>query len=202
MEGKHFLCKHPNSCFWNAINGYVRGASLGLILRAAITIIAGLFRRTLIKNPASILKMFSKENMRIVIFLSGMVGVHRTILCLLRRYTHNERISSFVAGFCSAIPLIVEDGESRVLYSLYMLIRSFDAICKYLVSHNIVPKIPHCIEYLYILSTTVLHYSKVWHPDCVNKGYGNVLNRFMKEPNDHFYIDMIGYTDKLLLKRK
>ena len=202
MEDKHSLCKHPNSCLWNAINGYIRGASIGLIIRAAITIISGLFRRTLFKNPASLLKMFSKENMRIVAFLCGMVGIHRTVLCFLRRYTNSEKISSFVAGVCSGIPLIVEDKESRVLYSLYMLIRSFDAICKYLVAQKIVPKVPYMIEYLFIFAITVLHYARAWHPDCINKGYGNVLNRFLKEPNDPLYIDMVGYTDKLFLKRK
>lgn len=184
----------------NALGGFVRGASIGLIIRGVITLISGLFRRTLFKNPASILKMFSKNNLRIVFFLSGMVGVHRAVLCALRRYTNNEKISSFWAGAVGAIPLAFEDSESRVLYALYLLIRSFDSVCKYLVTNKLVPVIPHFVELLFIFSITVLHYTKVWNADCLNKGYLSLLNKFMKEPNDKVYLDMIGYGDKLLKK--
>ena len=200
MEDKHSLCKHPGSCIINALKGFFRGAVIGLGIKAAIALVFGIFRRTIFKHPALLLKIFSKENLRLVFFLSGTIGVQRSVLCLLRRLTNNERISSFVAGFCGGIPLAFENTESRVAYSLYMLARSLDAICKYLVSKNLLPKIPYAIEMVYMFSLSTLHYTKIWNSDCLNKGYYNMIVRFLREPNDPYYIDMTGVSDHLRKK--
>ena len=202
MEGKHRLCKHPDSCLINALKGFLQGAVVGIGIRAAIVLAIGLFRRTFFKNPAMMLKVFSSENIKLVYFLCGTVGIHRAVLCLFRRLTNNEKISSFAAGFCSAIPLAIEHSDSRVEYSLYMVARAMDAFCVYLVSAKLVPTIPYLIEIVYILSFSALQYIKVWNPECIHAGYSSMLNRFLKEPNDPLYIDMRGVHDHILLKKK
>ena len=201
MADKHALCKHKGSCLINALKGYLRGALIGLGIRTIIAIIFGLLKRTIFKNPMVLLKIFAKENMRLVYFLSGMIGVHRSVLCLMRRYTNNEKVSSFVAGFFGGLPLILEDADSRITYGLYILVRGLDALCKFLVSTGKVPKVPYLLEILYILSMTILVDSKAHNPECLNKGFSSMVNKMMKEPNDPVYVDFSGYHDKKLLKR-
>jgi hypothetical protein len=142
--------------------------------------------------------MFAKENMKLVYFLGGMIGLHRSTLCLLRHYTNNEKISSFFAGFASGIPLIFEHPDNRMLFSMYLLVRAGDTICKYLVSQGLVPKIPKFIELVYIFSLSVLIYAGVFHPESTNKGFLGLMNRLVREPNDIVYIDMTGFRDKML----
>lgn len=173
---------------------------IGLGVRAAIGLIMGLLKRTIFKNPASLLKIFSKENMKLVYFLSGMVGVHRSVLCILRRFTNCEQKSSFFAGFASGLPLLFEESESRVLFSLYMLVRAGDAFCKFLVDYKIVPRVPKFIEIVYFVSLSVLIYLRVFHPETANKGFSNLMGRLVREPNDKVYLDMTGYFDRLVKK--
>ncbi|OMJ93213.1 hypothetical protein SteCoe_3914 [Stentor coeruleus] len=196
------LCRHKGNCLQNALKGFVRGTIIGLGIRAAITLVLGLLKRTIIKNPLSFLKMFSKDNLRIVWFLSVMVGVYRSVLCYMRRKTKDEKLSSFVAGFASSIGLIFEESESRTLYALYLLVRSLDALCKYLVANKKISSIPNAIEGLYTLSMLILVHSRVFDPDALNHGFYNVINRFMKEPNDVVFLDMIGHSDHIFIKKK
>ena len=201
MAEKTSLCKHPDSCLKNSLRGFIRGAIIGLGIRAAIGIVLGLIKRTIIKNPASLLKIFSKENMKLVYFLTGMVGVHRSVLCISRTFTNCEKKSSFLAGLASGVPLLFEESESRVLFSLYMLVRAGDAFCKYLVSAGFVPRVPKFMEIVYIAALSVLIYVRVFHPEATNKGFSNIMGRIIREPNDMVYIDMSGFYDKII-KRK
>ena len=202
MADKHSLCKHKRSCVANSALGYVRGGIIGLSIRAIITLLVGIFRKTLFKNPLGlVLKIFHKENMRLVFFLSGTIGVYRSVLCLLRRITNNEKISSFFAGFASGIPLLFEEPESRVLYSLYVFVRSMDTVFKFLVAKKIFPKVTNFMEFMFVVSISIMHYTRVWNSDCLNRGYLNMLNRFTREPNDPIYTDMIGYGDKFNRKK-
>lgn len=200
MAEKTSLCKHHDSCLINSIKGFIRGALIGLGVRAAIGLIMGLLKRTIIKNPASLLKIFSKDNMKLVYFLSGMVGVHRSSLCILRRFTNCEQKSSFLAGFAGGLPLLFEESDSRVLFSLYMLVRAGDAFCKFLVNMRIVPKVPNLIEIVYIASLCVLIFLRVFHPETVNKGFANLMGRLVSEPNDKVYLNMTAYFDNFVKK--
>ena len=198
MAEKSSLCKHPGPCLHNSLKGFFRGAVIGLGIRTAIALVFGLIKRTLIKNPMSILKIFSSSNMKLVYFLSGMIGFHRSALCIARHYTNNEKISSFIAGFASGVPLLVEESETRMLFSMYLLVRAADTVCKYLVSNGIVPKIPKFIEIVYILALGILIYSGAYHPESTNKGFLSLMARLVREPNDWIYIDMVGFRDKML----
>ena len=202
MEAKHSLCKHHPSCFINALKGYFRGACIGLIIRAGITVLSALIKRTIFKNPSVLLKMFTKDNLRVVGFLSGMIGVYRTIICIARRLTNDEKISSFLAGFCSSVPLLFEHKGSRLIYSLYLLVRSGETVVNYLIDQEALPTIPGFYNILYAISWFVLAYSKAWHSDCLSHAISNLFMSIMKEPNDFLLLDMVGYTDKHHLKRR
>lgn len=201
MAEKTSLCKHTDSCLKNSFRGFFRGAVIGLGVRAVIGIIMGLIKRTIIKNPASLLKIFSKDNMKLVYFLSGMIGVHRSVLCISRTVTGCEKKSSLFAGLASGVPLLFEESESRVLFSLYMLVRAGDAFCKYLLSTGLVPRVPKFIEMVYFASLSVLIYVRIFHPEATNKGFSNLMGRLVKEPNDTVYLDMTGFFDKFLKKK-
>ncbi|CAG9317482.1 unnamed protein product [Blepharisma stoltei] len=191
------LCKHELPCWKHTLFGFARGAIIGLIVRSFLTLLTMLLKKKIFKDPLYILNIFKKNNLRMVGFLSGMIGLYRAVLCFLRKKTGNEKISSFLAGFASGIPLLFEERESRVLYALYILVRAGDAVVKHLVANGYLPKIPHIIDGLFIAAISVLHFARVWEPWNINKGYMNMLNRFITGHNDRVLIDMTGYSDKL-----
>lgn len=196
MAEKSPLCKHPGPCLHNSAKGFVRGAVLGLSLRAAIALVFGLIKGSLAKNPKSLLKIFASSNMKLVYFLSGMIGFHRSAICIARHYTKNEKLSSFIAGLASGVPLLVEEAETRMLFSMYLLVRAADTACRYLVSQELLPKVPKFIEFVYIFALSILIYAGVYHPDCTNKGFLALISKIITEPNDWVYYDMAGFKDK------
>jgi hypothetical protein len=202
MADKHSLCKHPRGCLINSLNGYIRGGCIGLLIRGVITLFAGIIRRKIFKDPKFMLKVFQPKSLRLVYFLSGMIGLYRTSICILRRLTNNEKISSFFAGLISSIPLLFEETESRLMYSLYLLVRALDVLINHLLEKKVIPPIKYFVEMNFVFAMAVLQYNRVWNPDCVNKGYFGFLSKFMSEPNDSILLDMIGYTDRYFIKKK
>lgn len=196
-KSNQHLCKHQLPCAIHTLYGFARGAIIGIGIRGVLTLLSMILKGKLFKDPLFILNTFKKSNLKLVAFLSGMIGLYRAVLCFLRSQTKNERISTFVAGFASGLPLLFEDRDTRVLYALYILVRAGDCIVKFLVAKKHVPKIPYIIDVLFGAAITVLHYARVWEPENLNKGYYSMLNRFFVKPNDKILADMTGWEDKM-----
>lgn len=185
QENPHQLCKHKHSCIVNTLMGAVRGGVIGLGIRGVLSLFSLVLKRRIFKDPKSILSIFSKSNLKLPCLLASMVVLFRGTLCLCRKYTKDEEISAFAAGFASGIPLCVESSGNRVVYSLYVLAKALDVAVKHLVKLGYLPKIPYFPDILYGISMTILQFARVWEPDCVNKGYYSMTKKFMIEPNDH-----------------
>lgn len=184
VPGKHSLCKHSRPCVENALFGFLRGGVIGLVARAVLTLLGLILKRRLFKNPALIFSIFSKEKLRLVGFLSLMVGLFRCSLCTARRVTSNEKLSACIAGFIAGLPVAIEGVESRVLYSLYLIVRGMDALVKWAVANGRLPYVPYFYNILFIVATTFLHQTNTFDFECMNVGYANLLKRFLFDVND------------------
>jgi hypothetical protein len=53
-----------------------------------------------------------------------MTAIYKGILCFLRRFCKNEKVNAAIAGFMSAIAIIIDPHERRKFIALIILGRS------------------------------------------------------------------------------
>lgn len=195
MQPKSHLCKHSNSCLINSCKGLVKGAFIAISFRIVINFLKVALK--LFRNPSNLLK-FSKADLRFGLFLSFMISIQRFALCFLRRYTNNEKISSFISGFLSGIPLAFESSQNRVFYSLYLLTRAMETLLKSFVSQKKLPYIPYAYEALYSISFSFLVFTRVWNTECLSPSFYSFTNKLFPFKLDYVQINMTGVGDKIV----
>ena len=97
MSHKSCLCKHPDSCISNAIKGFIRGLFISTGFKLAVSLAKAIIKFKIFTDPKSVLKL-SYSDLNLIFFLSGLIGIQRSVLCTLRRLTNNEKLSSFFSG--------------------------------------------------------------------------------------------------------
>jgi hypothetical protein len=137
-----------------------------------------LLKGKLIKEPASLMKLFGPEVKRFTSFLGLLVFSYKGSLCLMRRHFESERLNTFIAGSISALPLALLDSKSmRTLISLYMLVRAFEGLYKKSVEKGWLPQLPAWL--LYQFTYTTLNYGITFRVDAVNPSYLKIARYFM-----------------------
>jgi hypothetical protein len=77
---------------------------------------------------------------------------YKLILCLSRRFiTQNDKFNAPVAGFLSALSLVVEPKSRRQLVAVLMMSRFFDASITAAEQKEIIPKIPNKGIYMWVI---------------------------------------------------
>lgn len=164
---KHPLCKHQNPCVYSCALGFVRGAATGLTIRFVLSLLSIIVKLDF-KKYYKLIEILSPANLRLPLFLSLLVGIHRTSLCILRRITNNELTSTFLANILSGISLVAEEPETRINWALFTLVRGIESLVKTQVARGRIPEIPYFIEIMYAIIVLPLHYGMWFESDIAN----------------------------------
>lgn len=63
--------------------------------------------------------------MKFALFASLLNSMYKSVLCLMRRFSDNEKLNAAVAGATSALSLLVDAKDRRIFFALVFFARSF-----------------------------------------------------------------------------
>jgi len=64
------------------------------------------------------------DSLQFSLFISILNSLYKGVLCVMRRFSSNEKLNSVVAGAFSALSLLVDSKERRIFFALVILCRS------------------------------------------------------------------------------
>ncbi|KAJ1982267.1 hypothetical protein H4R35_000358 [Dimargaris xerosporica] len=131
-------CRHTGkSCAQNALRGFVKSFAISYGLNCAFHLGAAAFSRDLFRRPKVVRRAATRDSLTLALFLSGLIGGYKGILCLLRRALARFGYSvaqiqaldgrlAFLAGTVAGLVSIKLDHNKprRVAIALYVLTRS------------------------------------------------------------------------------
>ncbi len=65
------------------------------------------------------------DSLKFALFISLLNSIFKAVLCIMRRFSNNERLNAAVAGGLSALSLLVDSKDRRIFFALVFLARSF-----------------------------------------------------------------------------
>jgi len=91
------MCKHKRGCIYNVVQGIIKSIMLGYGIKYGINILLGLLKPSkLIENVLSVETLINSS--RFAAFLVLFNSLYKIVLCTMRRFTKNDKISSIIAG--------------------------------------------------------------------------------------------------------
>lgn len=69
--------------------------------------------------------------MKFALFASLLNSMYKSVLCLMRRFSDNEKLNAAVAGATSALSLLVDVKDRRIFFALVFFGRSFVSFCPF-----------------------------------------------------------------------
>ena len=64
------------------------------------------------------------DTLKFALFVSLLNSLYKGVLCLMRRFSKNEKLNAAVAGASSALSLFVDAKDRRVLFALVIFSRA------------------------------------------------------------------------------
>ncbi len=68
------------------------------------------------------------DSVKFALFVSLLNSLYKAVLCIMRRFSKNERINAAVAGGISALSLLVDSKDRRIFFALVFFSRSIVTI--------------------------------------------------------------------------
>lgn len=65
------------------------------------------------------------DSLKFALFISLLNSIYKGVLCIMRRFTKNERLNAAVAGGLSSLSLLVDSKDRRIFFALVFIARSF-----------------------------------------------------------------------------
>jgi hypothetical protein len=81
------------------------------------------------------------DSLKFALFISLLNSIYKGVLCIMRRFTKNERINAAVAGGLSSLSLLVDSKDRRIFFALVFIARSF------VIQITLINCIGHIVEY-------------------------------------------------------
>ena len=130
----------------------------------------------LIGKPSKLLLNLRKQSMlmdctRFGLFLMCFNTLYKLVLCLMRRFiSEKDSVNAPVAGFFSALSLIIDVGSRRQLLTVLVMSRAIDTSLKLGESTQSIPTVRHKDVILWVLANVFLQSSMGLNQDILNKG--------------------------------
>lgn len=67
---------------------------------------------------------YNLDSIRFALFLACMNGLYKAVLCMMRRFSKNDKINASVAGFISGLSIIIDSKNRRMFIMLLLLSRA------------------------------------------------------------------------------
>jgi hypothetical protein len=198
------LCKHKESCLLNALRGFLRGALIGAGVNSALFLLSALASGKIFRHPAMLKRIIGGDLVRYTVFLSFLCGGYKSVLCLMRRVSPDDRKNSLVAGLVCSLGLLAMKGETKKTWALYLFVRALVSVHTSAVQKHWIPEIPYGVYWLFALVCTVLLYARAFEPDCLSKSYYNFISYMSAgTKNDTTMLDIFGkyYKHQELIRK-
>ena len=129
LLSKSSVCKHEHGCFENvmrrALKTFVYGFSVQFLLQNIFGMIVKPVKqmRLLLKGNGM------KTSAKFGLFLMCFNTLYKLVLCVLRRLgSLDDRKNAPVAGFISALSLMIDAKNRRQLLAVLIMSRAFDSL--------------------------------------------------------------------------
>ena len=64
------------------------------------------------------------DSLKFALFISLLNALYKGVLCLMRRFSANDKVNSAVAGAVSSVSLLVDSKDRRVFFTLVIFSRA------------------------------------------------------------------------------
>lgn len=165
---KNKCCPHNHSCVYYCVSGSLKLFGTGVGVQLALKVVFQLKR--VLKSPKI---LFSKDTMKIGMFLGGFSAIFRTVSCLLRSFTGKDcPFQIFPAVMLASTTLKHHPDASIVLYLMW---KSLQLTFQLGQSKGYWKGIPRFTEFLYCFFTAMLFHSALVEPRTLRLSYWRFL---------------------------
>jgi len=109
------------------------------------------------------------DNIRFGVFAACMNALYKVVLCVLRRYSENQGVNAFAAGFIAGLATIIDEGSRRTWLALYLLARSFECLLNLLEMKGYKVKINHGEQLVFTVAGSFLKYCFGYEKDLIDQ---------------------------------
>mmetsp|Transcript_17854 Transcript_17854/g.20627 ORF Transcript_17854/g.20627 Transcript_17854/m.20627 type:complete len:171 (-) Transcript_17854:35-547(-) len=126
-------------------------------------------RKTMIPN---ILSLMTKDSLSFCMFLGGISGIYKLVLCLLRRLRNkDDGVNPAIAGFLSGFAFMMETSSKRKGFlKMYLFCRALDFLVTLLHRRKVIKKIPNFEVYMFGPMIAFLVYAHWYENSCFPPG--------------------------------
>uniref|UniRef100_A0A336K5Y3 CSON010108 protein n=1 Tax=Culicoides sonorensis TaxID=179676 RepID=A0A336K5Y3_CULSO len=161
-------CPHNHSCVYYCIDGSIKLFGTGVGIQLALKLVFQMKR--VLKNPKS---LFTRDTMKIGMFLGGFSAIFRTVSCLLRSITGKDcPYQIFPAVLLASTTLKYNLDTSIVLYLMWKCLQLSFQLGQ---SKGYWKGIPRFYELLYCFFTAILFHSALMEPNTIRTSYWRFL---------------------------
>lgn len=165
---KSKCCPHRDSCVYYCVSGSLKLFGTGIGVQVALKVIFQLKR--VLKNPKI---LFSKDTMKIGMFLGGFSAIFRTVSCILRSFTGKDcPFQIFPAILLASTTLKYHPDTSIVLYLMWKCLQLTFQLGQ---DKGYWKGIPRFTEFLYCFFTAMLFHSALVEPNTIRLSYWRFL---------------------------
>ncbi|XP_071819531.1 transmembrane protein 135-like isoform X2 [Apostichopus japonicus] len=170
----HQLCKHEGSCVHYISEGFLSRFCLGYAIQTAFNLFRSIPK--VMQQPARVpWSLLDKGNVYLGLFMGGLVGLFRLIMCLLRWVRNKDSpVHALIAGFLSGLSSVAYRSNA---IALYFASRVIENLFFFAQKNGYVPPIPGGDRILYTLSTSTILHASVFEPHTIRPAYWQFLLR-------------------------
>ena len=179
MLSKTTMCKHNkySSCSENVLRSFSRTFLNMLSIKLVANNIFYFAKpKKLLQN---LMKWSSfKDNITFALFLAMMNATYKMVLCFLRRYLKDDKLSAPIAGILAGLWIGLENKNRRAFMAVLLMSRMFDAQTRLHLDKKRLPEIPYFNIAIWTLCIFMQQYSFSYESDCVNPGVYKFLSKW------------------------
>ncbi|XP_037035408.1 transmembrane protein 135-like [Bradysia coprophila] len=171
---KHETCRHPNSCAHYVLHGGLKMFSIGLGIQISLKLVLQMTR--LLANGPKYLKtiFWTKDSLKLAVFLGGFSSTFRLISCLLRHITGKDNaLYSIPASLLASLSFASYPDTTVALYVMWKMLQITYNIGN---SKGYLPTVPHFTFLLYCASTATLFHAATLEPLNLRPSYWKFLH--------------------------
>ena len=119
-----------------------------------------------------------KDNVIFALFMAMINATYKVVLCFLRRYLKDDRLSAPIAGVLAGLWIGLENKNRRALMAVLFMSRMFDTQTRLHLDKKHLPEIPYFNLVIWTFCILMQQYSFAYESDCVNPGVFKFLSKW------------------------
>lgn len=118
------------------------------------------------------------DSLKFALFISLLNSLYKLVLCIMRRFSKNDRVNAAVAGASSALSLFVDSKDRRIFFALVLMSRAVDTALNMLEKRGLITKFKYGEVIAWVLMGCFNKYCMSFEPELLNDSFRGFYHKY------------------------